>query len=67
MDGGQLVPDRIVIDLVKERLQQSDCAKGYLFDGFPRTIGQAEAMKRPACRSNACSRSTSGRGDHRHA
>jgi len=46
MDGGQLVPDRIVIDLVKERLKQPDCAKGYLFDGFPRTIAQAEAMKR---------------------
>lgn len=46
MDGGQLVPDRIVIDLVKERLRQPDCAKGYLFDGFPRTIAQAEAMKR---------------------
>ena len=46
MDGGQLVSDRIVIDLVKERLRQPDCAKGYLFDGFPRTIAQAEAMKR---------------------
>ncbi|MGH8736891.1 MAG: adenylate kinase [Burkholderiales bacterium] len=45
MDGGQLVSDRIVIDLVKQRLRQPDCAKGYLFDGFPRTIAQAEAMK----------------------
>jgi adenylate kinase len=45
MDGGQLVPDRIVIDLVKERLLQPDCVKGYLFDGFPRTIAQADAMK----------------------
>jgi len=45
MDGGQLVSDMIVIDLVKERLRQPDCAKGYLFDGFPRTIAQAEAMK----------------------
>ena len=45
MDGGQLVSDRIVIDLVKERLRQPDCAKGYLFDGFPRTIAQAEAMR----------------------
>jgi adenylate kinase len=45
MDGGQLVPDRIVIDLVKERLRQPDCAKGYLFDGFPRTIAQADAMR----------------------
>ena len=45
MDAGQLVSDDIIIGLVKERLKQSDCAKGYLFDGFPRTIPQAQAMK----------------------
>ena len=45
MDAGQLVSDDIIIGLVKERLTQPDCAKGYLFDGFPRTIPQAEAMK----------------------
>ena len=45
MDAGQLVSDDIIIGLVKERLQQPDCANGYLFDGFPRTIAQAEAMK----------------------
>jgi adenylate kinase len=45
MDAGQLVCDDIIIGLVKERLQHVDCAKGYLFDGFPRTIPQAEAMK----------------------
>jgi adenylate kinase len=45
MDAGQLVSDDIIIGLVKERLKQGDCAKGYLFDGFPRTIPQAEAMK----------------------
>ncbi|MBI2754305.1 MAG: adenylate kinase [Betaproteobacteria bacterium] len=45
MDAGQLVSDDIIVALVKERLQQADCAKGYLFDGFPRTIPQAEAMK----------------------
>ena len=45
MDAGQLVSDDIMIGLVKERLKQPDCAKGYLFDGFPRTIPQAEAMK----------------------
>ena len=45
MDAGQLVSDDIIIALVKERLKQPDCAKGYLFDGFPRTIPQAEAMK----------------------
>jgi len=45
MDAGQLVSDDIIIGLVKERLKQPDCRRGYLFDGFPRTIPQAEAMK----------------------
>jgi adenylate kinase len=45
MDSGQLVSDDIIIGLVKERLQQPDCAQGYLFDGFPRTIPQAEALR----------------------
>ena len=45
MDSGALVSDDIIINLVKERLQQPDCASGYLFDGFPRTIPQAQAMK----------------------
>ncbi len=45
MDTGSLVSDDIVIALVKERLTQPDCARGYLFDGFPRTIAQAEAMR----------------------
>ncbi len=45
MDAGQLVSDEIIIGLVLERLAQPDCAAGYLFDGFPRTIPQAEAMK----------------------
>jgi adenylate kinase len=45
MDAGQLVSDDIIIGLVKERLKAPDCARGYLFDGFPRTIPQAEAMK----------------------
>jgi adenylate kinase len=45
MDSGALVSDDIIIGLVKERLTQLDCAKGYLFDGFPRTIPQAEAMR----------------------
>jgi len=45
MDTGALVSDDIIIGLVKERLKQPDCAKGYLFDGFPRTIPQAEAMR----------------------
>jgi len=46
MDSGQLVSDDIIIGLVQERLKAPDCAKGYLFDGFPRTIPQAEAMKK---------------------
>jgi adenylate kinase len=45
MDSGQLVADEIIIDLVRERLGEADCRKGYLFDGFPRTIPQAEAMR----------------------
>ena len=48
MDAGQLVSDDIIIGLVKERLKQLDCARGYLFDGFPRTIPQAESMKAAA-------------------
>jgi adenylate kinase len=45
MDSGGLVSDEIIIGLVKDRLTQADCAKGYLFDGFPRTIRQAESMR----------------------
>ncbi|HYL90145.1 MAG TPA: adenylate kinase [Burkholderiales bacterium] len=48
MDSGQLVSDDIIIGLVAERLKQPDCKPGYLFDGFPRTIPQAEAMKKAA-------------------
>ncbi len=45
MDAGSLVSDEVIIGLVKERLKASDCAKGYLFDGFPRTIPQGEALR----------------------
>ncbi|QDP72649.1 adenylate kinase [Legionella israelensis] len=45
MDEGKLVSDDIIIDLVKERLKQTDCQLGFLFDGFPRTITQAEALR----------------------
>ena len=45
MDAGELVSDDIIIGLVKERIEEPDCAKGFLFDGFPRTIPQADALK----------------------
>ncbi len=45
MDAGGLVSDALIINLVKERITQADCAKGFLFDGFPRTLPQADAMK----------------------
>ena len=45
MDAGNLVSDDIIINLVKERIKEADCANGFLFDGFPRTIPQAEALK----------------------
>lgn len=45
MDKGQLVPDGLIIDLVKERIKEADCRNGFLFDGFPRTLPQAEALK----------------------
>jgi len=45
MDKGQLVPDSVVIDMVRERLAMGDCENGYLLDGFPRTVEQAEALE----------------------
>ena len=48
MDSGGLVPDDVIIGLVKERIKEPDCEKGFLFDGFPRTIPQADAMKEAA-------------------
>lgn len=45
MDQGQLVPDEIVIGIVKERLAQTDCEKGFILDGFPRTVPQADALQ----------------------
>ena len=46
MDAGKLVPDEVVIGIVEERLEQSDCARGYILDGMPRTIAQAEALEK---------------------
>lgn len=45
MDSGGLVPDEVVIGLVKQRVQEPDCANGFIFDGFPRTLPQAEALR----------------------
>lgn len=45
MDAGKLVPDEVLIAMVRERLSAADCANGYLLDGFPRTVAQAEALK----------------------
>ena len=50
MDAGRLVSDEVIVGLVQARLQEPDCARGYLFDGFPRTIPQAEAMQAAAVR-----------------
>ena len=46
MDAGRLVPDEVIIGIIQERLQESDCANGYILDGVPRTIAQAEAMEK---------------------
>ena len=46
IDAGKLVPDEVVIDIVKDRLSKSDCEKGYILDGFPRTIPQAEELSK---------------------
>ena len=45
MDNGQLVPDEVTINMVKDRLQEDDCRNGYLLDGFPRTVSQAESLQ----------------------
>lgn len=46
IDNGQLVPDEVTINMVKDRLQKDDCKSGYLLDGFPRTVSQAESLQR---------------------
>lgn len=54
MDEGKLVSDEIIIGLVKERVAQADCQKGFLLDGFPRTIPQADAMKEAGIQVDHC-------------
>lgn len=53
MDGGNLVPDDVIIDIINERLAQDDCANGYILDGVPRTIAQAEAMEKAGLKFDA--------------
>lgn len=53
IDAGNLVPDSVVIDLIKERLTESDCKEGFILDGFPRTVAQAEALDEMGVRIDA--------------
>lgn len=53
MDAGKLVPDEVIIGIINERLQEPDCAGGYILDGVPRTIAQAEAMEQAGIRFDA--------------
>ena len=53
MDAGKLVPDEVIIGIINERLQESDCANGYILDGVPRTIAQAEALEQAGIRFDA--------------
>jgi len=52
MNTGKLVPDEVIMDIIKERIAQPDCAKGFIFDGFPRTIPQAEALEKLLAANN---------------
>lgn len=53
MDAGRLVPDEVIIGIIQERLQESDCANGYILDGVPRTIAQAEALEKAGIQFDA--------------
>ena len=52
MNTGKLVPDEVIMDIIKERIARPDCAKGFIFDGFPRTIPQAEALEKLLAANN---------------
>lgn len=53
LDSGQLVSDDLIVQLIQERVQKSDCAQGYILDGFPRTVPQAEALKQMLAKAGA--------------
>ena len=53
MDAGKLVPDEVIIGIIEERLAQADCANGFILDGVPRTIAQAEALEQHGIRFDA--------------
>ena len=55
MDRGDLVPDEVVVAIVSDRIDEPDAAKGFILDGFPRTVAQAEALERDAAPRRACS------------
>jgi len=54
IDKGQLVADEVTIRIVKERLEQNDSSKGFILDGFPRTVVQADALEASLCKTNQC-------------
>ena len=54
MDAGALVPDEVIIGILKERLSEADCANGFILDGVPRTIAQAEAIEKMGIRIDVC-------------
>ena len=58
MDAGNLVPDEVVVGIVAERIEEADARKGFILDGFPRTIAQADALEMPSLNSRSTSRSS---------